>query len=356
MKRYLAILLAFMVLLSFVSCEKEYSNKNSPETETDANAGGSDNKDDLQSESGTFAEPQEHSHQFVKKIETEPYFKSAASCTQGTQYFYSCSCGAVGNKVFTVGVPIAHTVIDGCCTICKKTATQGLAFTRNDNQTYTVSGIGNVKDSDIIIPSQYNGLDVVKIGDMAFENCKHIKRIVLPETIKTVGIWSFLNCTGLTEINLPKSVQTLSSTAFTGCSNLERITVDSENENYYAEGNCVISSSRKLLILGIKTSIIPNTENVTAIAENAFADCSGLTEITIPENITSIQSQAFAGCSSLKKITLSSSVKLIGNSAFANCTSLETIVFQGKKSEWDSIVKRADWDYRTGNYKVICQP
>ncbi len=341
MRKYFAMLLASIMLLSFIACQNEHVNTNLSKTEAKTDTG--------------MEAPQEHSHEFVKKTTTEPYLKAAASCTQGTQYFYSCTCGAAGEDTFTVGEPIAHCVIDDRCTICNKAATQGLAFSLNNNQTYTVTGIGNVQDPDIIIPSQYNGLDVVAIEDMAFENCKNIKRIILPETIKAIGIWSFLNCTGLTEIHLPKSMESLSSTAFTGCSRLEKITVDNENEHYYAEGNCVIAPSRKLLVLGIKTSIIPNTENITTIAENAFADCSGLTEITIPENITSIQSQAFGGCSSLKKITLSSSVKLIGNSAFANCTSLETIVFQGEKSDWDSIVKRAEWDYYTGNYELICQ-
>jgi len=43
---------------------------------------------------------------------------------------------------------------------------------------------------------------------------------------------------------------------------------------------------------------------VTAIAKNAFADCSQITKITVPDSVTSIGESAFKGCSSLEEITL----------------------------------------------------
>lgn len=43
---------------------------------------------------------------------------------------------------------------------------------------------------------------------------------------------------------------------------------------------------------------------VTAIGDEAFYNCRGLTSITIPDGVTSIGSSAFSGCSSLTEITL----------------------------------------------------
>ena len=44
--------------------------------------------------------------------------------------------------------------------------------------------------------------------------------------------------------------------------------------------------------------------NVTSIGIFAFADCTGLTSITIPQSVTSIGYSAFEGCIGLKKITI----------------------------------------------------
>lgn len=44
------------------------------------------------------------------------------------------------------------------------------------------------------------------------------------------------------------------------------------------------------------------TYNVTSIGYRAFADCSGLTSVTIGSSVTSIRGYAFEGCSSVKEL------------------------------------------------------
>lgn len=61
---------------------------------------------------------------------------------------------------------------------------------------------------------------------------------------------------------------------------------------------------------------------VTSIGSNAFADCTGLTNVTIPNSVTDIGEYAFVSCTGLTSITIPNSVKIIGNSAFAGCTGL----------------------------------
>ena len=56
---------------------------------------------------------------------------------------------------------------------------------------------------------------------------------------------------------------------------------------------------------------------VTAIYDNAFDNCDGLTSITIPNSITSIGSHAFRDCSGLTSITIPNSVTSIGIDAFS---------------------------------------
>jgi hypothetical protein len=74
--------------------------------------------------------------------------------------------------------------------------------------------------------------------------------------------------------------------------------------------------------------VIPSSYNgkpVTGIGNGAFADCSGLTSITIPASVTSIGIEAFVDCSGLTGITIPSSVTSIGNAAFINCSGITSI-------------------------------
>lgn len=74
---------------------------------------------------------------------------------------------------------------------------------------------------------------------------------------------------------------------------------------------------------GLTSIIIPST--VKSMGEWCFSDCSGLTSINIPSSITKLEGDCFSGCSSLKNIEIPSSVTSLGGSCFARCTSLSSI-------------------------------
>jgi hypothetical protein len=61
------------------------------------------------------------------------------------------------------------------------------------------------------------------------------------------------------------------------------------------------------------------------ISNTAFAECKGLTSITIPNSVTSIGYYAFRYCSGLTSCTIGSGVTSIGDSAFYNCNNLTSI-------------------------------
>ena len=66
-------------------------------------------------------------------------------------------------------------------------------------------------------------------------------------------------------------------------------------------------------------------QQVTALANNCFKDCTSLTEIILPRGLTAIGTSAFSGCTGLRGIYLPEGLKTIGMLAFANCEALEAI-------------------------------
>ena len=65
-------------------------------------------------------------------------------------------------------------------------------------------------------------------------------------------------------------------------------------------------------------------EGITEIAEEAFRDCTALTEVTIPAGVTKLGDMAFLTCSSLKKVTFPEGLEEIGEQTFQECAALET--------------------------------
>lgn len=73
-------------------------------------------------------------------------------------------------------------------------------------------------------------------------------------------------------------------------------------------------------------TVVTVPDNVTVIGKNAFCECFGLKEATIPLGVVSIEASAFSSCKALKKIKLPDTVKKIGVGAFSDCESLTKVV------------------------------
>ncbi len=200
-------------------------------------------------------------------------------------------------------INISDTINKQETVINKKKYSQNLEYELNeDKKSYSVIGIGECKDTEIIIPSLYNGLNVVNIAEEAFYNCREITKIEIPNSVTSIG-----------------------EGAFSYCSSLETINVDPNNKTYDSRNNCnaIIETSTNELILGCKNTIIPKT--ITSIGSSAFEGCSNLISVIIPFSVTSIEWKSFSGCSSLTSITLPNSVTSIGWAAFEGCSSLTNI-------------------------------
>ena len=205
-------------------------------------------------------------------------------------------------------------------------ASQGLEFTSNNNGTCYVSGIGSCNDTAIVIPSSSpSGDTVTKIATLAFSHAKNIVSVKIPEGVKTIGEGAFFYCDKLESIEIPSSVTDIQKGIFAFCRKLTSITVDEANTKYYSNQNCVIEKATNTLTVGCNSSVIPSDGSVIIIGEEAFADCTELTEITIPESVTTLEDYAFSGCEALSSIYIPASVESINGNVFAGCNGLLSI-------------------------------
>ena len=196
---------------------------------------------------------------------------------------------------------------------------------------------------------------VISIGDKAFTDCAGLTSITISRSVKSIGRYAFQH-TGLTSIVFPDSVTSIGRSALSFCTSLASIEVSEENTIYHSQGNCVIETSKKKLLIGCKASVIPDDGSVTSIGEDAFLMCMGLTGITIPNCVKSIDETAFYCCSGMKSIMIPTSLRSIGKLAFGECK-LKEIQYAGTKAQWKSIKKGDSWNYNgydTDPYIVNC--
>ena len=94
----------------------------------------------------------------------------------------------------------------------------------NEDGTATVTKyIGS--DIDITVPAELDGHAVTSIGAWAFDYCKNVSSITIPEGVSTIGEWAFSSCKSLSEITIPESVTSIGDSAFNYCTALEQVSL-----------------------------------------------------------------------------------------------------------------------------------
>jgi len=164
-----------------------------------------------------------------------------------------------------------------------------------------------------------------------------VTEIELPEITK-IKNYTFYGFNGLTKISLPGTIKNIGTNVFFGCENIEEIYIPSTdiwmNINFAtASSNPMAGSNKEGLYLTDGTLVTitefnPETETilkpyvfynyeklteltigdkVVGIGKYAFADCTGITDLTIGSGLTGgVDSAMFGGCVNLKSLSINS--------------------------------------------------
>lgn len=211
----------------------------------------------------------------------------------------------------------------------------------------------DVELREIILP---NNLQV--IGISAFENCKNLESITIPESVYLLGASCFKS-SGLKIISLPDNISSINDDMFAHTPLQDiKLPCNLIKIGKYAFYETKLSSVALPTTLTsiddyafdnsmIEEIIIP--ENVVSIGINAFSqvpihsvvfegekcqlglgvfsNCKYLYNIILPSELSEIPNHLFSGCLSLKSICLPNSCQKISSYAFSYCLSLHDIVF-----------------------------
>ena len=258
MKRIFALLLALLMLVSLVACNKDNEEEDG------------DNEVDL-------------------TVSNNDLVFTPDGNTNGDAFYYEY---INGDEVSIIGFAASHVphAITIPATIDNRPVTDiaDEAFNSKTNIT------------DVVIPE-----GVVSIGKMAFNGCTALKTVSIPSTVTSVGEAAFAGCILLGTVTLPAAVTEIGFAAFYNCKSLTAVTLP----------EAVTELPDQLFMSCERLKTVTWSTAGTKIGNYAFMNCAVLEGLTFPATLTEIGEYAFAHCAKQTVPTLAETV-VVGANAF----------------------------------------
>ena len=233
------------------------------------------------------------------------------------------------------------------------------AFWHQDEQLQDDGTIYVISLRKIILPNQ-----IKTIGDFAFSYAIHLESINIPSKLQNLGIYCFsdcmslatnpmqlpeglmdipamcfMNCESLDEIKLPTTIKHIGEGAFYR-SKIKRINFpdgllsignaafySSDLEEVLLPASCLDFSGTHQFALNHRLKKINLPYGVNAIPNCFVYNDINLLEFDIPSTIDILGADALSACMALSEISLSEGLKEIESNAFWYCSALKNLVF-----------------------------
>ena len=181
------------------------------------------------------------------------------------------------------------------------------------------------------------------INTKAFKGCSNLEKLILPHSLKTIGVMAFVRCKKLKEIKLPKFVQKVDGAFMYWNGKLVN-----ESDYFIYKDEILYNSSMTRLIAYRKMEKQYNKFVAFNRYTSQMTEAIGWTgehSYDVPVGIVEIACGAFAGKHSLFSVSLPTSVCRIENAAFVCCENLGfiniplTVSYIGKFTFGKTILK-----------------
>lgn len=181
------------------------------------------------------------------------------------------------------------------------------------------------------------------INTKAFKGCSNLEKLILPHSLKTIGVMAFVRCEKLKEIKLPKFVQKVDGAFMYWNGKLVN-----ESDYFMYKDEILYNSSMTRLIAYRKMEKLYNKFVAFNRYTSQMTEAIGWTgehSYDVPVGIVEIACGAFAGKHSLFSVSLPTSVCRIENAAFVCCENLgfinipSTVSYVGKFAFGKTILK-----------------
>ena len=169
---------------------------------------------------------------------------------------------------------------------------------------------------------------VVEIHHHAFSECPRLGAVSIPENGKltTIGDYAFQECGSLPRIDLPAMLQSINATAFFKDNSLKKITISEKNTKYDADGEALYQKQDKRTLVCYvpgKSGQYVVDDSTESIGKYAFA-YSRLSGVTLPDSLTKLENYSFVS-SRIEKITIPGAIEAIPEGCFNECNTLQTV-------------------------------
>lgn len=216
MKKFLAITLAALMLLSLTACgEKDTVDLDAKAEEVEAD------------ENLVYGD-------FIYAVNTEGDYEITGYTYNGVELQKVTVPSEIDSRPVT---GIAADAFKACKTLESVTIPTSIKYI-SDYAFYDCDKLAEVKIPDSVTSigkGVFQNCDVLKtvtfgksvssIGDFAFLDCKVLTGVTLPERLVTIGKGAFQNCAAITEITVPTTVTSIGDGAFYNCTSLAKATV-----------------------------------------------------------------------------------------------------------------------------------
>ena len=284
-----------------------------------------------------------------------------STCVNLTSITIGSAVTYIGNRAFMSCVKLIEVINKSDLNIIKGSSDKGSVAqyalevhngeskikTQGDYRFYTVGGVNYLvnyigNDTEIILPSNYNGEDYV-INDYAFLTNGRITSITIPNSVTSIDDYAFMNCYKLIEVINKSDLNIIKGSSDNGSVAQYALEVHNGASKIKTQGDCQFYTAGGINYLfnyvGNDTEIaLPTNYNGADYVINAYAFyCRDqINKIIIPNGVTSIGDYAFYGCGSLISVTIGKGIMSIGKSVFES-ESLTSIEVDENNTAYKSI-------------------